>query len=122
MLIRRAALTTPGLASTLHLAAALAGDERPYGAWHAEWPTLRDLARRTVVAAHHTSELLRGLCVEAVRIGATAERAWPDLTAERRSMAAFAGGEPADGPYLGLAETTVTTVLARANAYLEATR
>ncbi|MBL7495725.1 3-carboxy-cis,cis-muconate cycloisomerase [Frankia sp. CNm7] len=122
VLIRRAALTAPALASTLHLAAALAGDERPDGAWHTEWPTLRDLARRAAVAAHHTSELLRGLRVEDLRMGATAAAAWRDLTAERRAMAAFAGGEPADDPYLGLADGALATVLARANAYLEATR
>ncbi|ONH28072.1 lyase family protein [Pseudofrankia asymbiotica] len=122
VLIRRAALTAPALASTLHLAAALAGDERPDGAWHAEWPTVRDLARRAVVAASHTSELLRGLRVEGARMRVTATAAWPDLTAERRSVAAFAGGDPADDEYLGAADAVVTTVLARAHAYLEATR
>lgn len=122
VLIRRAALTTPALASTLHLAATLAGDERPDGAWHAEWATLRDLARRTVVAASHTSELLRGLHVDADRMRATAEHAWPDLTAERRSLADFAGGAPSEGDYLGLADATITTVLTRAQAYLAATR
>ena len=44
VLIRSAALRAPQLGATLHLAAALAVDERPDGAWHAEWPTLRDLA------------------------------------------------------------------------------
>jgi len=122
VLIRRAALTAPALAATLHLAAALAGDERPDGAWHAEWPVLHDLARRAVVAASHTSELVRGLHVETARMGATAAGAWRDLTAERRSIAAFAGGEPADDDYLGIADTAVTTVLARANAYLETMR
>lgn len=43
ILIRRAALSTPPLAATLHTAAALADDERPDGAWHAEWDTLRTL-------------------------------------------------------------------------------
>ncbi|CAO5179085.1 3-carboxy-cis,cis-muconate cycloisomerase [Frankia sp. AiPs1] len=120
VLIRRAALTAPALASTLHLAAALAGDERPDGAWHAEWQTLRDLARRTVVAASHTSELLRGLRVDDTRMRATARAGWPDLTAERRSIAAFVGKAPPDDDYLGAADTVITAVLARANAYLEA--
>ncbi|WP_217423933.1 lyase family protein [Agromyces sp. Marseille-P2726] len=45
VLIRSAALRAPQLAATLHLASALAVDERPDGAWHAEWPTLRELLR-----------------------------------------------------------------------------
>ncbi|OHV30073.1 MULTISPECIES: lyase family protein [Pseudofrankia] len=122
VLIRRAALTAPPLASTLHLAAALAGDERPDGAWHAEWPAVRDLARRTVVAASQTSELLRGLRVDDARMGATARKAWAELTAERRSIAAFAGGEPSGDDYLGVADTVVADVLARARGYLEDTR
>src|SRR4029079_1281372 len=36
VLVRRAALTTPQLAATLHLAAAEQVDERGGGAWHAE--------------------------------------------------------------------------------------
>ncbi|MDT3444546.1 lyase family protein [Pseudofrankia sp. BMG5.37] len=122
VLIRRAALTAPALASTLHLAAALAGDERPDGAWHAEWSTVRDLARRAVVAASHTSELLRGLRVDVNRMRATAEAAWPGLTAERRSVAAFTGGEPCEDGYLGVADDVITAVLARAHANLAATR
>ena len=39
------------------------GDERADGAWHTEWATLSTLARRTVVAASQTSELLEGLDV-----------------------------------------------------------
>jgi 3-carboxy-cis,cis-muconate cycloisomerase len=65
VLIRRAALTTPMLAATLHLAAAEQVDERADGAWHAEWDTLRILVRRTAVAASHTAELLEGLQVHA---------------------------------------------------------
>lgn len=122
VLIRRAALTAPALAATLHLAAALAGDERPDGAWHTEWPALRDLARRAVVAASHTSELVRGLRVDDARMRATARAGWLGLTAERRSIAAFAGGGPADDAYLGAADAVTTAVLARANAYLEATK
>ena len=47
MLVRRAALTTPQLAATLHLAAAEQVDERADGAWHVEWATLATLVRRT---------------------------------------------------------------------------
>src|SRR5699024_1991930 len=51
ILLRRTALAAPGLASTLHSAAAGAVDVRPDGSWHAEWETLRQLAWHTVVAA-----------------------------------------------------------------------
>ena len=70
VLIRRAALTAPQLAATLHLAAADQVDERADGAWHAEWDTLRLLARRTPVAASQTAELLEGLRVHADRMAA----------------------------------------------------
>jgi 3-carboxy-cis,cis-muconate cycloisomerase len=68
VLIRRAALTTPMLAATLHLAAAEQVDERADGAWHVEWDTLRLLARRTVVAMGQTVDLLAGLQVHPDRM------------------------------------------------------
>jgi 3-carboxy-cis,cis-muconate cycloisomerase len=70
VLIRRAALTTPQLAATLHLAAADQVDERADGAWHAEWDTLRLLVRRTVVAVSQTADLLDGLQVHPERMAA----------------------------------------------------
>ncbi len=74
ILVRRAALTAPQLAATLHLAAADQVDERADGAWHAEWDTLRLLARRTVVAASQTAELLDGLRVHPDRMAENLER------------------------------------------------
>jgi 3-carboxy-cis,cis-muconate cycloisomerase len=70
VLVRRAALTTPQLAATLHLAAADQVDERADGAWHAEWDTLRLLARRTAIAASQTAELLQELRVHPDRMAA----------------------------------------------------
>ena len=70
VLVRRAALTTPMLAATLHLAAADQVDERADGAWHAEWDTLRLLARRTAVAVSQTAELVAGLTVHPDRMAA----------------------------------------------------
>ncbi|HEX5088093.1 MAG TPA: lyase family protein [Nocardioides sp.] len=69
VLIRRAALTTPMLAATLHVAAADQVDERADGAWHAEWDTLRLLVRRTAVAAGQMTELLEGLQVHSDAMG-----------------------------------------------------
>ncbi|MDY0985009.1 lyase family protein [Microbacterium sp. CFBP9023] len=63
-LIRSAALRAPHLGATLHLVAALAVDERPDGAWHAEWPTLRELLRLALGASAHASSLARSLRVD----------------------------------------------------------
>ncbi|MFJ5958754.1 adenylosuccinate lyase family protein [Paenarthrobacter sp. NPDC092416] len=69
VLIRSAALQAPGLASQLHLAAATFNDERPDGAWHSEWPALRQLFALALGAAGHLRELTEGLRVfpEAMR-------------------------------------------------------
>ncbi|RFA08148.1 adenylosuccinate lyase [Subtercola boreus] len=64
VLIRSAALRAPQLAATLHLCAALAEDERPAGAWHAEWPTLRELLRLTLGASAHAAGLAAALRVD----------------------------------------------------------
>jgi 3-carboxy-cis,cis-muconate cycloisomerase len=70
VLVRRAALTAPMLAATLHLCAADQVDERADGAWHAEWDTLRILVRRTAVAASQTADLVEGLRVHPDRMAA----------------------------------------------------
>jgi 3-carboxy-cis,cis-muconate cycloisomerase len=113
VLIRRSALTGPPLASTLHLAAATNVDERPDGSWHAEWATLRDLARRTVVAASQASELITGLLVDQDRMAANLAAA-AGIEAEQQSMADLAGGEPSKD-YLGVTELIIDRVLARAD-------
>ncbi len=61
VLVRSAALQAPNLAAQLHLAAASFNDERPDGAWHTEWPALRQLLRLALGAAGHAKELAEGL-------------------------------------------------------------
>ncbi|MEU0132764.1 3-carboxy-cis,cis-muconate cycloisomerase [Streptomyces sp. NPDC006296] len=61
-LIAAAAHRAPGAAATLFGSLA-AGDERPAGAWHAEWEPLRDLLRLTGGAARDAAELTGGLRV-----------------------------------------------------------
>ncbi|MBA4866176.1 3-carboxy-cis,cis-muconate cycloisomerase [Streptomyces sp. PSKA54] len=61
-LIAAAARRAPHLAATLYGSLA-AEDERPAGAWHAEWEPLRDLLRLTGGAARDTAELAEGLQV-----------------------------------------------------------
>ena len=109
VLIRRAALTTPALAATLHTAAAAAVDERPDGAWHAEWFTLRTLARHTVTAGSQTAELLAGLTVHAGRMAANLAAARPGIDAEQHKYS------PGGGAYRGASDLIVDTAIARAN-------
>ncbi len=75
VLIRSAALRAPQLGATLHLASAFAVDERPDGAWHAEWPTLRELLRLALGASAHACSVVEGLRVDdaavARNLGAT---------------------------------------------------
>lgn len=123
VLIRRHALAAPPLAATLHTAAATYVDERPDGAWHVEWETVATLARRSVVAASQTTELLAGLRVDAARMRATAEAAGADLLAEQRSLTGFVGGEILAGTeaaaglddYLGATDALIDTTVARAH-------
>ncbi|KQX78570.1 3-carboxy-cis,cis-muconate cycloisomerase [Streptomyces sp. Root1310] len=73
-LIAAAARRAPQLAATLYGSLA-AEDERPAGAWHAEWEPLRELLRLTGGAARDAAELTEGL-----RVDADAMRAHLDLT------------------------------------------
>ncbi|MFG2794569.1 3-carboxy-cis,cis-muconate cycloisomerase [Streptomyces sp. NPDC048419] len=63
-LISAAARRAPQLAAMLYGAQA-AEDERPAGAWHAEWEPLRDLLRLTGGAARVAADLAEGLRVNA---------------------------------------------------------
>ncbi|WP_406499265.1 3-carboxy-cis,cis-muconate cycloisomerase [Streptomyces sp. NBC_00846] len=61
-LIVAAARRAPGLAATLY-GSLVAEDERPAGAWHAEWEPLRELLRLVGGAAYAAAELTDGLRV-----------------------------------------------------------
>ncbi|MFD8819273.1 3-carboxy-cis,cis-muconate cycloisomerase [Streptomyces sp. NPDC059627] len=67
-LIAAAARRAPQLAAVLY-GSMVAEDERPAGAWHAEWEPLRDLLRTVGGAARDAAELAEGLLVhpEAMR-------------------------------------------------------
>ncbi|GAA4815101.1 3-carboxy-cis,cis-muconate cycloisomerase [Streptomyces ziwulingensis] len=73
-LIAAAARRAPQLAATLY-GSLVAEDERPAGAWHAEWEPLRDLLRLVGGAARDAAELTEGL-----RVDPEAMRAHLDLT------------------------------------------
>ncbi|MEV7448855.1 3-carboxy-cis,cis-muconate cycloisomerase [Streptomyces nigra] len=74
ILIVAAARRAPQLAATLY-GSLVAEDERPAGAWHAEWEPLRDLLRLVGGAARDAAELAEGL-----RVRPDAMRANLDLT------------------------------------------
>ncbi|ORA10071.1 lyase family protein [Mycobacterium arosiense] len=111
ILIRRAAIAAPPLAATVHTAAALTDDERPDGAWHAEWDTLRTLGRRTLVAASHGGELLAGLTVHARRMAENLAAA--DVLGEQRAIADLVSKEPS-ATYFGAADRLIDRSLSRA--------
>lgn len=106
VLIRSAALQAPLQGAQLHLAAGQAVDERPDGAWHAEWPALRRLLELTVTATSQAAELVSGLEVDADVMQARVVAASDSLLAERGG-----GGTPQD--YLGASGQFVDHVLAR---------
>ena len=95
VLIRSAALRAPQLGATLHLAAAFAVDERPDGAWHAEWPTLRELLRLALGATGTAARLVAGLQIDADAVARNLASTGGLIVAERLSLAL--------GPVLGKA-------------------
>lgn len=86
VLIRSAALRAPQLAATLHLAAATAVDERPDGAWHAEWPTLRELLRLALGATAQAARLVEGLTVDREAVARNLALSRGLIVAERLSL------------------------------------
>jgi 3-carboxy-cis,cis-muconate cycloisomerase len=107
-LVHAAALQAPQLSAQLHLCSGQAVDDRPPGAWHAEWSALGRLLRLTVVAAAQAAELIAGLQVDTDAMARRAEAAADLLLAEREHPSP--GGPSA---YLGAADTFVDVVLER---------
>lgn len=94
ILVRSAAIEAPHLGAALHSAAALASDERPDGAWHAEWRPLTALLGSVPVAASQLADVLEGLEVHAAAMHRNVEAAGPALVAERllRVVPSMTGG------------------------------
>lgn len=107
VLVRSAALQAPLLGAQLHVCAAQYVDERPDGAWHAEWSALARLLTLAVTAASQTSELVAGLEVDTAMMRRRAEESADALLAE-------SGGAATDpAAYLGANDTFIDIVLAR---------
>lgn len=119
VLIRRAALTTGPLGGILHTAAGATVDERSDGAWHAEWATLRTLARHTVAAAAHTSGLVSGIRVDSARASANLAAAG-GLLSEQRAMTELTGRAALPG-YTGATDRLIDSTLGRARRFVKDT-
>ncbi|MFF7122878.1 3-carboxy-cis,cis-muconate cycloisomerase [Streptomyces sp. NPDC008240] len=85
-LLAAAARRAPQLAATLYGSLA-AEDERPAGAWHAEWEPLRDLLRLTGGAAEHAAELTEGLRVHPAAMRRNLDTTRGLIVSERLSAA-----------------------------------
>jgi 3-carboxy-cis,cis-muconate cycloisomerase len=72
VLITGAARQAPGLLATLY-GSLLAEDQRPSGAWHAEWQPLRELERLALSAVTGAASLAERLDVDAERMRANLE-------------------------------------------------
>ena len=58
---------TPALVATL-LGAMIQSHERAAGAWHSEWPVVRELVRLTAANLHHANDLITNLEVDTDRM------------------------------------------------------
>ncbi|HEX7833983.1 MAG TPA: adenylosuccinate lyase, partial [Pseudolysinimonas sp.] len=118
VLLTAASRQAPALAAQLHGAASTV-DERPDGAWHAEWQTLRMLLRTVGGSAATGVELARDLRVHEDRIAANVEAARDELLAERAGYVAGsedAAASPSD--YLGDAGLLTDRLIAAARREL----
>ncbi|WP_254359416.1 lyase family protein [Microbacterium hominis] len=105
VLIRSAAIRAPHLGASLHASAALAVDERPDGAWHAEWPVLRELLRLALGTAATLARLVDGLVIDADAMARNTAASGGLIVAERLSAVAA----PLVGP------DRLAAIIARAN-------
>ncbi|SDJ37792.1 3-carboxy-cis,cis-muconate cycloisomerase [Streptomyces indicus] len=85
-LVAAAARQAPALASVLYASLA-AEDERPAGAWHAEWEPLRALLRLTGGAAENALALVSGLSVDAAAMRRNLELTDGLIVSERLTAA-----------------------------------
>ncbi|WP_421083220.1 lyase family protein [Rothia nasimurium] len=83
ILIRRSALSASTAVGALYQAAALAHEERPAGAWHAEWEPVRSLITHAVIASQLARELLEGLEVFPDRMAQNLRESLPEEQLQR---------------------------------------
>lgn len=93
--ITAAAIEAPALLQVV-ASATVAGDERPAGRWHAEWPALRRLVRLARSSATATSTLAAGLTFDANRAARILADAGPAGTRPDRDVLAAASDRIVD--------------------------
>ncbi|HEV7740881.1 MAG TPA: lyase family protein, partial [Pseudolysinimonas sp.] len=113
VLLNAAARQAPLLAAQLHVAASTV-DERPDGAWHAEWQTLRALLRTAGGAAATGRDLAENLHVHPDAIAANLAAAASDLLSEGRRY----GSPQRPQDYLGESDALTTRLIASAREEL----
>lgn len=113
VLLNAAGRQAPPSLAALH-AAAITVDERPDGAWHAEWQPFRELLRVAGGAASTGRLLANGLTVYPSVIAEHVSLAAEELLAESQRFAP--ASTPAD--YLGVADALVTRLLTAAREEL----
>jgi 3-carboxy-cis,cis-muconate cycloisomerase len=114
VLLNAAARQAPFLSGALH-AAAVTVDERPDGAWHAEWEPFRTLLRVAGGAAAAGRDLAEGLRVHEPVITSHVQEVAAELVAER---VGFASGDAEPADYLGVSDDLITRLLASARQEL----
>lgn len=130
VLVRSAALQVPGLLATVQ-ASMLTEDERPAGAWHAEWLALRSLLRLAIEAAIATEQLVKGLVIDADRMRGTLDAnpsAWAEhaqsvlaLTLGHTDANAAVAAALADGTLLELeVDFSDASIVSAANPIVDA--
>ncbi len=82
ILVSAAAKQAPMLAAQLH-ACAVTVDERPDGAWHAEWSALRELLRTVGGQVETARAMFEHLCVYPERIEQNLKRSGDSILVER---------------------------------------
>lgn len=107
VLLNSAARQATHLVSAMH-SASVTVDERPDGAWHAEWEPFRSLLRVGGGVAAIGRDLAAGLRVHTEVIAHNVELAKADLLSERARFAPD-DAEPAD--YLGVTDELITRLL-----------
>jgi len=100
VVITAAAVEAPALLQVV-ATAALAGDERPAGRWHAEWSALRRLARLAQSSAGAARRLVEGLAFD------------PDRAAAILDAAAEAGARPDRDVLVAASDRIVDRAIAR---------
>ena len=110
VLLNAATRQATHLLSSLHTAS-ITIDERPDGAWHAEWEPFRSLLRVAGGSAFIGRELAAGLRVNTEVIARHVAESASDLTAER---VRFVKGDVDPSEYLGVTDEFITRLLTEA--------